>query len=68
MKVKPVNGKIKLHIFIDQSIVEVFANDGEQTISDLVFTTKDDAKVETYSKNGAASFRVKAWKMKSVWR
>ena len=68
VKVKPVNGKIKLHIFIDQSIVEVFANDGEQTISDLVFTTRDDAKVETYSKHGEATFNIKAWKMKSVWR
>ncbi|HEY0273000.1 MAG TPA: glycoside hydrolase family 32 protein, partial [Chitinophaga sp.] len=35
--VKPVNGKIKLEILLDKSILEVFANDGEQVITTLVF-------------------------------
>lgn len=65
VKLKPMDGKIKLHIFIDHSIVEVFANDGEQAITDQVFTTKDEAKVETYSKDGAPKFNIKAWEIKT---
>src|SRR6185295_3960878 len=68
VKLKPVQGKINLHIFIDNSIIEVFANHGERTFTDNVFPTSDEALVETYSKNGEATFSVKAWTMKSVWQ
>ncbi len=66
VKLKPVDGKIKLHIFIDQSIIEVFANDGEATISDYAFPEQLDYKIETYSKGGKAPL-FKLWKLKSVW-
>jgi fructan beta-fructosidase len=66
MKLIPQEGKIKLHIFIDQSIIEVFANDGEATISDYAFPEKSDYKIETYSKGGKAP-TFKLWKLKSVW-
>jgi fructan beta-fructosidase len=68
VKLAPVNGKIKLHIFIDESILEVFANDGEQTLCEGVYPTRDDAGVETYSKDGEAAFSVQAWALKSIWR
>ena len=64
--VKPIGGKIKLQIFIDQSIIEVFANDGEATISDYAFPEKPDYKIETYSKGGKTPI-FKLWKLKSVW-
>ncbi|HEY5823886.1 MAG TPA: glycoside hydrolase family 32 protein, partial [Cyclobacteriaceae bacterium] len=63
VKLKPINGKINLHIFIDHSLIEVFANNGEQVISDQVFPTKDDAKVETYSKDGAPKIAMKGWRL-----
>lgn len=37
MKVVPQNGMLKLDIFVDNSIVEVFANDGKAVLTDLVF-------------------------------
>lgn len=46
MKVEPENGIIKLDIFVDNSIVEIFANDGKAVISDLVFPTKSKGMVE----------------------
>ncbi|MEK6781410.1 MAG: glycoside hydrolase family 32 protein [Bacteroidota bacterium] len=74
VKLKPMNGKIKLHIFIDQSIIEVFANDGEATISDYVFPETltsgqagADYNIETYSKGGSRAPVFKLWKIKSVW-
>ena len=63
VKLKPVEGKISLRIFIDHSIIEVFANDGEQVISDQVFPTKEDAKIEIYSKDGAPKINMKAWEL-----
>ncbi len=66
--VYPINGIIKLHIFIDHSIVEVFVNDGELTFCESVFTTQKNATVETYSKEGTSEVRIKAWELNSVWR
>ncbi len=66
VNVIPVDGKIKLHIFIDQSIIEVFANDGDATIADYAFPEKADYKIETYSKGGKSPV-FKLWKLKSVW-
>jgi fructan beta-fructosidase len=63
VKLKPINGKISLSIFIDHSIVEVFANDGEQVITEQIFTTKDEAKIEAYSKDGAPKISIKAWEL-----
>lgn len=37
MKVVPQNGILKLDIFVDNSIVEVFANEGRVVLTDLVF-------------------------------
>jgi fructan beta-fructosidase len=37
MKVIPQNGILKLDIFVDNSIVEIFANDGRAVLTDLVF-------------------------------
>jgi fructan beta-fructosidase len=67
VKVKSTDGKIRLRIFIDHSIVEVFVNDGEQTLCEQVFPTENENRVETYSRNGNAKINLKAWTMKSVW-
>ena len=62
-----VNKKIKLRIFVDQSIIEVFANDGEASITDYVFPESSSYKIETYNKGGSPAPLFKLWKLKSVW-
>ena len=37
MVVKPENGKLKLDIIVDKSLVEVYANDGKAVMTELVF-------------------------------
>jgi fructan beta-fructosidase len=59
--------KIKLHIFIDNGIIEVFANDGQQTLSENTFPTSEKYSISTFSKDGKADMNLKAWKLKSVW-
>ncbi len=46
MKIKPKNGHLKLDIFVDKSIVEIYANDGEKVLTDIVFPTKGKGSVE----------------------
>ncbi len=64
-----IKGKhIKLHIFFDNSIVEVFANDGEAVMTMQVFPNATDTNVELFSNSGSATFSsVKIWRMKSAW-
>lgn len=45
MTVPPVDGTLKLNIFVDNSIVEIFANNGAAVLTDLVFPTKKNGEV-----------------------
>ena len=45
MRVIPQNGILKLDVFVDNSIVEVFANDGKSVLTDLVFPSKKGGSV-----------------------
>ncbi len=49
----PVNGSLRLHIFVDHSSVEVFANDGQVTLSDSIFPSEESLGLELFSKYGA---------------
>ncbi len=56
------NGKLKLHILVDKSVVEVFVNDGEKTLTDLVFPLENEGGIELFSKNGTAKFsNIRIW-------
>jgi fructan beta-fructosidase len=50
----PINGSIRLHIFVDHSSVEVFANHGQVTLSDSIFPSEESLGLELFSKSGAA--------------
>jgi fructan beta-fructosidase len=45
MKVKVLNNQLELKILVDNSLVEIFANNGKATLSDLVFPTKNISSV-----------------------
>ncbi|MFC0472183.1 glycoside hydrolase family 32 protein [Halalkalibacter kiskunsagensis] len=48
----PVDNRIKLHIFVDHSSVEVFGNTGERVITDRIFPEPSSKGVELYVENG----------------
>lgn len=48
----PVNNTIKLHAFIDWSSVELFGNDGQQLLSDLIYPDAASMGIEAYSTDG----------------
>ncbi|MCY7352019.1 MAG: glycoside hydrolase family 32 protein [Cytophagaceae bacterium] len=57
MVVKPQNGVLKLHLLVDASIVEIFANGGQQVMTDLVFPTKHEGRIELVAEGGSAVFK-----------
>lgn len=65
--VKLRNGKLKLQVFVDNSIVEVFINDGEQVITDQIFPTSSKYSLQQFAEGGTAEADMRVWKIKSVW-
>jgi len=55
--VKPENGTIKLHILVDQSIVEIYVNGGEKVVTDFVFPTRHAGGIELFSEGGETTFK-----------
>jgi fructan beta-fructosidase len=51
---QPVNGRILLHVFVDWSSVEVFANDGKLVMTDLIFPDTDSKGLELFASGGTA--------------
>lgn len=62
------DGKIRLHIFVDQSSIEVFANEGQAAMSALMFPNPESLGVEMFSENGGVNLvSFKAWALDSIW-
>jgi fructan beta-fructosidase len=60
---------IDLHIYFDNSIVEVFANDGECVMTTQIFPNADEKGIQFFSNNGSSAFSdVIVWGMRSVWK
>ncbi|TWE04927.1 fructan beta-fructosidase [Neobacillus bataviensis] len=48
---KAENNRIKLHILVDSSSVEIFANNGQVVITDLIFPDPKSTGIELYTTN-----------------
>jgi fructan beta-fructosidase len=59
---------IKLTVYVDHSIVEVFVNEGEIMITDRVFPSEDGTKIRLFSEEKIAQFKnVSIHTLKSIW-
>lgn len=66
---KQQNQQIKLHIFFDKSIVEVYANDGELVFTAQVFPEESDMGIEFFSNGNNTVFdQISFWPMRSIWK
>lgn len=62
------DNKIKLHIFVDKSSVEVFGNDGRLSITDRIFPSIHSNGIVFYSKGGSVKLiSLDIWQLESVW-
>lgn len=61
-------GNIRLRVLVDRCSVEVFGNDGETVITDLVFPDEDSRKLELYAIGGDATLvSFEAYNLKPTW-
>jgi fructan beta-fructosidase len=57
-------GRLKLHLFVDRSSIEVFADGGRVTITDLVYPKESQPPtVRT-----GTLLNLEAWRLRSIWR
>jgi fructan beta-fructosidase len=62
------DGMLRLHIYVDQSSVEIFVNEGKAVCSMLTFPTESQTGIEVFSKNGTAVIKeIQIWPLKSIW-
>jgi fructan beta-fructosidase len=60
--------KLKLRVFFDQSIAEIFINDGERVFTAQLFPGEKDNGIEFFSTNGQAGIEYcYVYEIKSVW-
>jgi fructan beta-fructosidase len=60
---------IRLHIFVDRSSVEVFANDGERVLSERIYPHARSDGLEIFEKGGAGKIKfLTLWELDSVWK
>jgi sucrose-6-phosphate hydrolase SacC (GH32 family) len=66
---QPKGGLIKLRIFVDQSSIEVFADDGLQVLSAQIYPDTAGTGVELFSNGGTTTLRsLRAWPLASIWK
>lgn len=62
------DGAIRLWIPVDQSSVEVFANDGERTMTALMFPDPASTGIELFAEGGRGVVQdLRAWELASIW-
>ena len=62
----PKQGRIKLHVFVDRSSVEVFGNDGEAALTDRIFPPSPKQRVELAG--NAKCLLLQGWELRSIWK
>ena len=65
----PQNDKVSFHIFVDRCSVEVFGNDGQTVLTELIFPDPNSQGIQLYSRNGNAKLvSLDIWKLRSAWQ
>ena len=60
--------RVKLHIFVDRSSVDVFANDGEKVMTNRVYPPPGSDGIQLYSRgSGGKLLSLKIWQVGSIW-
>jgi fructan beta-fructosidase len=63
------DGHLRLHLFIDQSSVEVFANDGILSMTSQVFPAADAQAIRFVASGGTATLtRLEWFEVKGIWK
>jgi sucrose-6-phosphate hydrolase SacC (GH32 family) len=64
--VKMDEGRLTLHIFIDRSVLEVFAND-TVCITKIISPLRGNPVLKILADGGAVLKRLQSWPIKTIW-
>ncbi|BBH24209.1 invertase [Paenibacillus baekrokdamisoli] len=61
-------GRLKLHLFLDRSSVELFINGGHKTITNRIYPNPDSLGIKLFSRQGSTILHsFDAWELQSIW-
>ena len=64
----PIDGRIKLHILVDRTTIEVFANDGRISMASCFLPSPLDTSLAVFAEGGrATAVGMDVWELKSTW-
>ena len=64
----PLSKTLTLHVFVDKSVLEVFINDGETSVTRVEYPGEEDLGVSVFAEDGGVTLTsLEAWEMKSIW-
>jgi fructan beta-fructosidase len=66
--VAPVDHRLRLHIYVDKSSMEVFANEGREVFTLLTYAADTQTQIDTFAEQRGTVMDFKAWKLDSIWR
>jgi len=62
------DGTIELHLYLDRSSVELFANDGTIAMTNRIYGDEHAAGISFFARGGEATvIDLQAWPLKSIW-
>jgi beta-fructofuranosidase len=65
---RPGDGSLGLHIFLDHSVLEVYVNDGQACITRVLDAAPENLGVALFARGGKAECRdLRSWQMNSIW-
>jgi len=69
LRVIPAGGRLKLHILVDRTSIEVFPNYGQVTMHMCFPLNPDNTSLEVFARAGQAKIHsLNLYKLKSIWR
>lgn len=66
--VEPIDNKIRFHIFVDKSSIELFTNDGKDVFTLLTYPNESQTGIELFAHKKGTNMELNAWMLKSIWK
>ena len=66
-RVAPVDGQLRLRIFVDKCCVEIFSEDGTSVFSLATFAADDHTAMELFAQQPGTRYTLDVWPLQSIW-
>lgn len=65
---EPLDGRIRLHIFVDRTSIEVFGNDGRVSLTSCFLPARENRALESFAVGAAARLvSLEVYELRSAW-